>query len=318
MLLRSLTTIIPAAFLALLLGASARAQVFERLPEPDWIPSIEVGTEVFDFKGQNSVEGVVTRTSSIRQVFINVGGELASPAFSSLPGRPRIFLGAGVGIPTATENEQLAIGDPGNPFEPETQVAGYLTRLDAAIRRNCYLRPPDNPGGACPQPNVAGFDGQGADIRIDFDDPTWFANLGASFDVPVFEDVLLQVRPAVAYRGERPDIRGRFTSVTLDALIFADPPTADFTILNSATDRKSKTSHHLGPSLELGVVLSRKARPVRATFYLRGSYLWLLGDRRTTVTDGGGLVSYSVHRDRTSFRGGAGIRFSWLGGLGAD
>ena len=65
-------------------------------------------------------------------------------------------------------------------------------------------------------------------------------------------------------------------------------------------------------------MLSRRARPIRTTLYLEGSFLWLLSDRSETFVDSAGPVSYSVRRDETSMRAGAGIRFSWLGGLGPD
>jgi len=93
---------------------------------------------------------------------------------------------------------------------------------------------------------------------------------------------------------------------------------ADFTIFRSDSGRESRVYHHLGPRLELAFVLSREARPIRTTFYVEGSFLWLLGDRTERLADSSGIARYSLERDETSLRGGAGIRFSWIGGLGAD
>ena len=64
--------------------------------------------------------------------------------------------------------------------------------------------------------------------------------------------------------------------------------------------------------------MSRRARPVRTTFYVEGSFLWLLGDRTEKLADSSGIARYTMERDETSLRGGAGFRFSWVGGLAAD
>ena len=63
---------------------------------------------------------------------------------------------------------------------------------------------------------------------------------------------------------------------------------------------------------------SRSARPIRTSFYLEGSYLWLLSDRSETLVDTDDVFVYTLRRERTSIRGGAGLRFSWLGFLGVD
>jgi hypothetical protein len=71
------------------------------------------------------------------------------------------------------------------------------------------------------------------------------------------------------------------------------------------------TQHSLGPGLELGLVLFRSMRPVRASLFADARFLWLLSDRTTTFSDS--VATYEVRRDPFEIRGGAGMRLSWLG-----
>lgn len=339
MRIRSLTGLVSGLVAALLLGSASHAQELEELPEPNWIPSIDVGFEVFEWESEGTVQNLVngplwsgTGTDSIRHLLFEVGGELLGPPATALPGRPRLFFGGGVGIRTQTTNKTFDVGDPVAGADPEDDISRYLGRLDVAVRRRCR----EIPARECPPPDVTDsgaldFGGQGSDIRAILDDPTWFANLGVSFDIPLLETSLLQVRPSLAYRGERVDLAGRLTTVTLDQFDLMIPPggcttqspctedpVVEFGIHRSRTPRKSVTYHHLGPRLELGIVLSRNARPIRTTLYVEGSFLWLLGDRTEQLADDTGVATYTVRREATALRGGAGIRFGWVGGLGAD
>jgi hypothetical protein len=55
----------------------------------------------------------------------------------------------------------------------------------------------------------------------------------------------------------------------------------------------------------------RATRPIRFSVYGQVQGLWLVSDRTSSFTDG--IASYSVVRDDFIFRGGAGIRMSWVG-----
>ena len=66
----------------------------------------------------------------------------------------------------------------------------------------------------------------------------------------------------------------------------------EFGIHRSRTPRKSVTYHHLDPRLELGIVLSRNARPIRTTVYVEGSFLWLLGDRTEQLARASASATY--------------------------
>jgi len=57
----------------------------------------------------------------------------------------------------------------------------------------------------------------------------------------------------------------------------------------------------------------RSTRPVRISVFGQVQGLWLVSDRTNSFTDSDGIASYSVVREDFIFRGGAGIRFSWVG-----
>jgi hypothetical protein len=101
--------------------------------------------------------------------------------------------------------------------------------------------------------------------------------------------------------------------VTIDQLIIADPPTAEFTTHRSVPDAKNETAHHLGPRLEIALMLSGRARPVRTTFFANISYLWILSDRTTQLMDAAGVARFTARRHGTELRGGAGVRINWVG-----
>ena len=58
-------------------------------------------------------------------------------------------------------------------------------------------------------------------------------------------------------------------------------------------------------------MLFRELRPVRVSLYADARFLWVLGDRTTTFSDS--VATYDVRRDGFGIRGGAGLRFSWVG-----
>ena len=75
-----------------------------------------VGKEAALYLVQNLVNGPLwsaSETNSITQLLVTIGGSLAGPALESVPGRPRLFVGGGLGIPTDTADQTQPI-DPTN------------------------------------------------------------------------------------------------------------------------------------------------------------------------------------------------------------
>ena len=300
--------------LALMFSTSASAQSRKDAPEPDWIPGFNVGIEIFDWESENTIENLVngpawstSEDDGIRQYIFTLGGELAGPAADSIPGHPRFVLGGGAGLKTSTEDRLNQIGEPASATEPERDIGVIVGRLN---RPQCVNNPAN-----CPDIDVLNdIDGQGRDLRLSFETISWYADLGMSFDVPIRDAAIVQIRPSLSYRGERFKVQGRLTTVTIDPLLLGPGVTAsDFVIHRSRPDEKNETHHHLGPRLELALVLSPDARPVRTTVFLHGSYLWLLSDPELGLIDTSGVATYRVKREQEAFRGGFGVRFSWMG-----
>ncbi|MGI9258551.1 MAG: hypothetical protein ACR2QQ_06935 [Gammaproteobacteria bacterium] len=303
-----------AVALVLMFSASATAQTRKDAPEPDWIPGFNVGIEIFDLESENTIENLVngpawstSEDDAIRQYIFTLGGELAGPAADSIPGHPRFVLGGGVGLKTSTENRLNQIGEPASATEPERDIGVIVDRFG---RRQC-VNPPNN----CPTIDVMNdIDGQGSDLRLSFETMSWYADLGISFDVPIRDAAIVQIRPSLSYRGEKFKVQGRLTTVTIDPLLLGPGVTAsDFVIHRSRPGEKNATHHHLGPRLELALVLSPDARPLRTTLFLHGSYLWLLSDPELGLMDTSGVATFRVKREQEAFRGGVGVRFSWMG-----
>lgn len=113
-------------------------------------------------------------------------------------------------------------------------------------------------------------------------------------------------------------IEGRLTTVTLDQFILATPPRSappivDFTTHRSRPGAKNQVAHHLGPRLEIALLLSPEARPIRTTLFANASYLWMLSERTTQLMDGPGVARFTARRPAANLRGGMGVRFSWVG-----
>lgn len=312
--------------LAFLIVGAATAQSSDGADEPDWIPGLSAGIEIFDWNSEESVQNLVNGPflnvrgdDEIRMYIMTLGGELAGPPISVIPGRPRLVLGGGAGFVLPTADRLLHDGEASSASEPERDIGAYERRLATAIQRNCLADPNRTPPKpeTCPRLDLLDTDGQGSDVRLSFDMVTWHAKLGAAFDLPVLDDSAIQIRPSITYRGERIKLQSRLTTVTLDQFML--PPDrngtaiVDTTIHRSRPGAKNAVHHHLGPSLELGVVVSRSARPIRTTVFFHGSYLWLLSDPVENFADSDGVATFRVRREISTFRGGIGVRFSWLG-----
>jgi hypothetical protein len=50
---------------------------------------------------------------------------------------------------------------------------------------------------------------------------------------------------------------------------------------------------------------------VRVSLYADVRFLWVISDRTTEFSDS--VATYEVERDPFGIRGGAGLRFSWVG-----
>jgi len=89
------------------------------LPEPSWIPSIEIGMETFDYNVDTTVVNQINppswqggQSEAERQTMFRIGGELMGPMFEDLPGRPRLFAQGGVQIRLFSSDDNFTDGNP--------------------------------------------------------------------------------------------------------------------------------------------------------------------------------------------------------------
>lgn len=187
--------------------------------------------------------------------------------------------------------------------------------------------------------------GNGSQVNVKLGDVSWYAGLGIGFDIPIGESLLLQLKPSIAYQGEPVKLSGQLVTTTIDEIpvSFTCRPNkncpfgTDFATQQFAVWRGPSSSdlvdHHLGLGLELDLGLSRSSWPVRASLFVDTRLLWLVSDPTTTFSNPVGernllgpravdsvttptdfpVASYRVTRDEFEVRGGAGVRFSWVG-----
>jgi hypothetical protein len=286
-------------------GESSQPAKQQAPREPDWIPSLETGFETFDYNTKSEIQNFVNPPSwsgqqhhASRQLMYRIGGELMGPAFESLPGDPRLFVSGGVQLRTFSSDSIFQIGDPGVALQPERDVSGY-ENIGNRLGRNLPFE----------------FIGQGSDINASLQDPSWYASLGVAFSVPIGNNLLLQIKPSIDYSLETIDFFGRLTTV-LELDPHEDPdfdvPTRTF-VISRGRQKASTDDHSVGIGTELAMVLFRNLRPIRVSLYSEARCLWVVSGRTTDFADVNGGTTFSVTRDSFDFRGGGGIRFSWVG-----
>ena len=320
------------ALLALcLFGQSARGEQDWVEDEPRWIPSFRFGFQTFGYGTEATVTnhinqpknaGTQNDTSSL--FMLGLGGELMGPMLDEgFPGRPRLFVQGGVQFKPFSSDSVFEIDVPGDAQSEVTAFQSGLANRIAA--QSCDL-----PGASVPCPLIPqSFLGEGSTIDAEFQNLSWSGALGVAFTFPIADSLLLELKPSIAYNIDRIDMSGILTTVvdtgrTVDAPNGAnyrgprnnpDPrmgvvQVPEWLVYQSQASERI-TQHSLGPGLELGLVLFRSMRPVRASLYADARFLWLLGDRTTTFSDS--VATYEVRRDPFEIRGGAGARLSWVG-----
>jgi hypothetical protein len=297
--------------LVLIAGLAGRDASAQEPEAPGWIPSIDLGFEAFSFDTQSSIQNHINppaqedsqRNESVQWLF-QLGAELMAPAFDSLPGKPRLFIGGGAQFKRFSADRIYSVGDIED--SPETKIRQFYGRRQADLDDGCEDFMPDGAPTGCLTAEAGEFTGQGARIAAGLQNPSWYAALGVAFEIPMGTNLLLQVKPSVAYNVEEVEFVGQFTTIT-------EPSMEVFEVHRSPDTRATVTDHSLGAGLEVGVVLFRSLRPVRTTLYADARFLWLLSDPTTTFTDSLGFATFSVTRENFTFRGGAGVRFGWVG-----
>ena len=282
------------------------------LSEPAWIPSIEFGFEALNYDTDTTITNLddptylsETQPEALGQILFRIGGELMGPMFEDLPGRPRLFVQGGVGFAAYSDDRAFELGNPDDPAEPEAGFADYQA------------------SGAGQQDLPADFDGQGSWLDAKPQDPSWYAGLGIAFSVPTSGELLFYIKPSIQYSADDIDFKGKFKVVRETSpagTVDPDPCGPDndappclrtFEVRESNVDFDT-TDHRIGPGLEVAMAFL-STRPMRISLFAQVRALWLVSGKTNSVTDPNGIASYSVERDGFAFRGGAGVRLSWVG-----
>jgi hypothetical protein len=281
--------------------------------EPSWIPSLELGFDAYSYDVDTTIINLndptvwsETQPDGADQILLRIGGELMGPMFEDLPGRPRFFVQGGVGIPTFSNDRVFDLGNPDLEGEPETNIGRY------------YF------GGEGNNDYPLDFDGQGSWLDADLQNPTWYAGLGIAFSVPISSGLMFSIKPSVQYTVENIDFEGKLTTVedtSPPGTVDPDPcgtrfdfwPPCERTFaIHRSNGNFDTTDHSIGPGLELAVSYL-SSRPIRISLFAQIKALWLVSDDTNSFTDSAGVASYTVERDDLTVKGGAGIRFSWVG-----
>jgi len=280
------------------------ASADDEFSEPRWIPSIEIGFDTYSYDVDATIINLSdpttwseTQKGGADQILFRIGGELMGPMFEDLPGRPRLFVQGGVEIATYRDTSLFELGNPDVPGEPEAGIAKYQ----------------DSGPGQFDLP--ADFMGQGSWLDAKLQDPSWYAGLGIAFSVPISTGLLFQIKPSVQYSVEDIDFNGELKTVYEPPPPGVDPPdgpyTRDFQIRQSYA-AFSTTDHSIGPGLEVAMGFL-SSRPIRISIFAQIRALWLVSGKTNAFTDSAGVASYTVKRDDLVVKGGAGLRFSWVG-----
>jgi hypothetical protein len=281
------------------------------LPEPSWIPSIEIGLETFDYNVETTVENLFNspswdgdQTEAGRQTMFRIGGELMGPMFESLPGRPRLFAKGGLQVRLFSSDEIFGVGHPIVPLQPERGLIQHNTNGLSAF---------DLPGY---------FEGQGSAVTGRFQDPSWYAGLGVAFSVPFGINWLLYIKPSAQYSMEKIDLSGILTTVDEPVPMVdpypcgtkaTEPPCIREFFIHRSRAGTSTTDHSVGAGLEIALVPFRNVRPIRVSLYAEARFLWIVSGSTTRFKDSDDVAAYSVTRDDFDIKGGGGLRFSWVG-----
>jgi hypothetical protein len=265
--------------------ADASEEARSRDETSRWIPSIGFFSGIVAQDGTGKVStsgggGNLLRPSAKGDdtlVTPMVGGEieLMTPGLASLPGRPRLFVRAGVSASFAADKDLAKEGNPG---------------------------PLSDPGVIPPQADA--FPGQGSATNVEVQSPFVSAGAGVAFSFDIGER-RVRLKSSVEYLRQEIEVTG----ISNRVLIFGVPLFVEF------EGRKTGTFHALGPGLEVEVDAMRTGSLMTSVFLSTRIYHFLgnrdieLTDRITTPI--GGIARWKYEQDPWAYRAHVGFRIRW-------
>jgi len=282
------------------IGAPDGSQAEEFDDQNDqWIPSltfaVSVHDEDYDLVGDNSINFAFTDNRSRTMGSLRFGAELMTPVFEDLPAKPRFFGFAG-----------LLWSTPGNGLHRErsdTESVDDWRDINLGVQVRAFAR--RNKTNPSLIKTVDDFEGQGNRTTGRRLHNSWFLGVGSVFSFPM-TGFTIRLRPSIEYIGEEIKTEGEYALLT--------EPTNNVFVINAGDFDKTDTQHLLGPGFEIEFVNHLDSN-VTLAFFTQTRFLWILNDRKTTLSaesvDGSSEIRFSSKRNRFNFRGGIGFRFGF-------
>jgi hypothetical protein len=292
--LRGPTWVLAIALAAVFSVPSARESAAAEGADPAerWIPSLNIGvTDVHHESAHGFIDSNVGFSRGYSEsgdvTLLRLGVELLSPRYEGLFGKPYFFGRAGIQLaPTrlvANSGNLTGGGD------PQQDVDDYLDD-----RANIP---------ATPKRDADSFSNQGSDISARYVNPAFYLGLGVAFPLPL-ESIEIRLRPSLEYMGEGIRVQGRLNAV--------EEPAPDVFNVSMIEETDFQIYHALGLGFELEMFLKTEGR-MTVSLFAQSRFLWSVGSRDVKFGDNAGVVSFSYHRQRSSLRGGVGVRLGWQG-----
>ena len=266
-----------------------------------WIPAISLLT-AGNFEGRKGTlesqeRGRFDDDSAFALWSVAFSTELSTPAWSALPGRPRMFMHADVVAVFDPEAPVVNDGDPG-PLRIVTQR-------------------PDG-GGLAP---LNGVQGRGSTLRAQANPLALSAGAGVAFRTEIWERSL-HIKPSIEWFWQQEQIFGTLGEAESEGANpeFCGPCRTLFT-----SDSRKNDFHSLGPGLELELDAARISDFVM-TVFVSGRAYHILGGRKvafestgTWMVDGApstvradSTLTANYEREPWHFQAGIGVRVRWL------
>lgn len=224
--------------------------------------------------------------------FVAGSAELMTPGLAFVPGRPRLFVHAGVGGLFGSTRDVAKEGSP-----------------DAFVLPDPDLIPPD-------RVTAGQIRGQGSGTSVEVQPLLVSAGVGIAFTLHVWER-RLRIKPSFEYLREEIELSGvvnRVVTANPDGNCpFPAPADTRFRCIQ-LRGSDSKVYHGIGPGLEIELDAAR-AGPFMLAVFVAGQGYSFLGDlemRATGTNEFGETAVWQAEKDRWGFRGGVGLRFRWL------
>jgi len=266
-----------------------------------WIPAISLLTagNFEDRKAtvESQERGRFDDDSSFALWSLAFSTELSTPAWSNLPGRPRMFMHADV--VTVFDPEAPVVNDD-NPGPPR-----ILTQ---------------RPGGGGLAP-LGGVQGRGSSLRAQADPLALSAGAGITFRADI-GDRALRIKPSIEWFWQQEQIFGTLGEAESEG---ANPDFCGPCRTLFIHDSRKSNFHSLGPGLEFELDAARVSDFV-LTVFASGRAYHILGDRKVEFESTGtwmvngapsmvradSTLTASYEREPWHYQAGIGVRLRWL------